>query len=141
MQVVAAQQQPQDNHHAYQDPRVVQAVFHLEAAAQLGHAYAQFNLGMVHTYGYATGRINGTQAAEWFIASGLPEGYFVAAQQAKAVGNQQRYEELGQRAVALGFTAPWRKQARQITGSGGAAGVNLNLEWPNAKDGRKPPNV
>ncbi|CAB9513705.1 expressed unknown protein [Seminavis robusta] len=134
------QQQHQDNMY-YQDALVVQAVAHLESAAQLGHVYAQFNLGMVHTYGYVTGHINGTLAASWFITSGLPEGYYVAAQQAKAVGDRERYAQLGQRAHALGFMAPWRKQARQHTGSGGAAGVDLNLPWPTAMDGRQPPKL
>ena len=124
-----------------QDPRMISAVRHLEAAALLHHAYSQFNLGMVHTYGYATNAINGTLAAQWFEQSGLPEGYYVAAQQAKAVGNVERYQWLAQRAQVLGFTAPWRAQAREFTGSGGAGGVNLNLPWPVAADGRRPPKL
>jgi phosphatidylinositol glycan class W len=120
------------------DPRVVQAVQHLEAAAMLHHSYAQYNLGMAHTYGYGTNVIDGNVAAEWFIQCGLPEGYFVAAQQAMAVGDQERYRMLGERAQALGFFAPWRTQAREATGSGGAAGVSLNLPWPIAGDGREP---
>ena len=130
-----------DTTQIYQDPRVVEAVQHLEAAAWLGHAYAQFNLGMVHTYGYATGVVNGTLAGDWFEASGLPEGYYLAAQQAKAVGNRARYQWCGQRAQALGFAAPWRTRAREATGSGGAAGVSLNLPWPPARDGRQPPQL
>ena len=130
-----------DTTQVYQDPRVVEAVQHLEAAAWLGHAYAQFNLGMVHTYGYATGVVNGTLAGDWFEASGLPEGYYLAAQQAKAVGNRARYQWCGQRAQALGFAAPWRTRAREATGSGGAAGVSLNLPWPPARDGRQPPQL
>lgn len=125
----------------YQDSRVVQAVDHMESAALLGHAFSKFNLGMAHTYGYATGVVNGTLAGEWFEASGLPEGYYLAAQQAKAIQNQERYQRCSQRAQKLGFTASWRKQARQATGSGGAAGVSLNLPWPPAMDGRKPPEM
>ena len=135
------QQQPQHNTNAYSDPRVSVAVQHLEAAAKMDHAFSMFNLGMVHTYGYSTGVINGTLAGQWFEASGLPEGYYLAAQQAKAMGNMERYEDCGKRAHILGFMAPWRKQAREATGSGGAAGVNLNLPWPLAMDGRRPPQL
>ena len=132
---------PLDTSKIYKDARVVQAVEHLESAALLDHTFSKFNLGMVHTYGYATGVVNGTLAGEWFEASGLPEGYYLAAQQAKAIQNQERYQRCSQRAQKLGFTASWRKQARQATGSGGAAGVSLNLPWPPAMDGRKPPEL
>jgi len=125
----------------YRDPRVIEAIQHLEAAAVLDHAYSQFNLGMVHTYGYGTGFVNGTLAGQWFEASGLPEGYYLCSQQAQAVHNRKRYEYCVQRAHALGFTAPWRKQARDATGSGGAGGVSLNLPWPPAQDGRMPPEL
>ena len=139
------QQQQQESSLAhndfYKDERVRQAVYHLEQAALLGHAFSQYNLGMVHTFGYATGHINGTFAAEWFVASGLPEGNYLCAKQAQAIGNTPRYDWCAQRAVALGFTAPWRPQARQITGSGGAGGVSLNLHWPTAMDGRIPPEL
>ena len=114
-------------------------VYHLEAAAKLGHAYAMFNLGMVHTYGYGISQINTTLAVEWFIASSLPEGYYVSYFQAASVGDQKRMNLYQQRAQALGMNQPWRKQARQYTGSGGAAGVDLNLPWPPSVDGRQPP--
>lgn len=121
-------------------------VYHLEAAARLGHAFAMYNLGMVHTYGYGLMMmtmddhpINTTLAAEWFVASGLPEGYYVAYFQAASVGDEVRMEVYQRRARALGMERPWRKQARQHTGSGGAGGVDLNLPWPPSADGRQPP--
>ncbi|KAL3919502.1 MAG: hypothetical protein SGILL_003722 [Bacillariaceae sp.] len=119
------------------DRRVVQAVQHLEEAAKMHHAYAQYNLGMAHTYGFGTGRKFFAVAAEWFIQSGLPEGYYIAAQQALAVSDQERHNQLIEQAKVLGFFAPWRTLARESTGSGGAGGVNLNLPWPVAADGRE----
>ena len=98
-----------------------------------------FNLGMVHTFGYGVDQIDAELAAEWFVASGLPEGYFVAYFQAASVGDAERmalYQTRGQR---LGMDQPWRKVARQHTGSGGAAGVDINLPWPPSNDGRQPP--
>ena len=43
------------------------------------------------------------------------------------------------RAKALGFGAPWRRLARQATGSGGAGGVDLNFPWPRNEGGQLPP--
>ena len=135
-------------------PRVLR---HLEAAAELGHAYSMFNLGIAHTYGYfyyqgeeedtvdvlsrnPNNWINTTLAAEWFIASGLPEGLYAAAWQAQTVlGDSRRYNQLLAHAVALGYGRPWRTEARRRTGSGGAGGVDINLPWPPAFDGRVPP--
>lgn len=130
---------PQQQQQAWNDPRIIQAIEHLESAAYLGHAFAKFNLGMVHTYGYGNGIIDATLAGQWFEACGLPEGYYVAAQEAQAVGNTNRYQEMIQHAQIMGFFAQWRQLARQSTGSGGATGVDLNLPWPPAKDGRQPP--
>ena len=115
------------------------AVWHLEEAARLGHAFAQFNLGMAHTFGYGVSAINTTLAAEWFVASGLPEGYYVAYFQAASIGDQARMKLYQERAQVLGMDHPWRQKARQHTGSGGAAGVDLNLPWPASPDGRQPP--
>lgn len=114
-------------------------VGHLEAAAQFGHVFAMFNLGMVHTFGYGVANIDTDLAVEWFVASGLPEGYYVAYFQAAAVGDQARMQNYQERAQQLGMDQPWRKQARQQTGSGGAGGVDLNLPWPPSADGRLPP--
>lgn len=116
-----------------------QVVSHLERASQLGHAFAMFNLGIVHTYGYGVDRIDADLAAEWFVASGLPEGYYVAYFQAAAVGDQERMTLYQNRAKLLGMDHTWRKHARRQTGSGGAAGVDINLPWPLSADGRKPP--
>ena len=118
---------------------LISVVNHLEAAAKLGHPFSMFNLGMVHTFGYGVSEINTTLAAEWFVTSGLPEGYYVAYFQAASVGDQARMDLYQQRAQVLGMNQPWRKQARQHTGSGGAAGVDLNLPWPPSADGRQPP--
>jgi TPR repeat protein len=111
----------------------------LEEAAMRGHAYAMFNLGMVHCYGYGLARIDTELAGLWFAQSGLPEGYYAAALQAAMSGNSTRQRKYNAQARALGFYQPWRQEARQHTGSGGAGGVDLNLPWPVAPDGRKPP--
>ncbi|KAL7532290.1 hypothetical protein ACHAWF_004078, partial [Thalassiosira exigua] len=128
---------------AWKDPRVTLAVEHLETAAYLGHSFAKFNLGIVHTFGYdSSGRSNGVDydlAGQWFEESGLPEGYAVASHQSQATGDAAREHEMMDRARTMGFGAPWRVEARQRTGSGGAGGVDLNLPWPPALDGRLPP--
>ena len=117
--------------------RVVQL---LEEAAIRGHTYAMFNLGIVHCYGYGVPHIDTNLAALWFIQSGLPEGYYVAAVQAASMGNVVRQQQLDDMARKLGFYEPWRKGARERTGSGGASGVNLNMKWPVSVDGRRPPS-
>lgn len=124
---------------AWRDSRVAEAIDHLEKAAYAGHAFAKFNLGLVHTFGYTNGVIDADLAGEWFEESGLPEGYNVAANQAAASGNSARRDEMMQHAQVMGAFAPWRAQARQSTGSGGAGGVDLNMPWPPAFDGRRPP--
>lgn len=124
---------------AWADERVGKAVEHLEKAAYFGHAYAKFNLGVVHTFGYDQGKVDFKLAGQWFEASGLPEGYFIAAQQAMAVGNKERENKMMEIARATGYFEPWRKQARQSTGSGGAGGVDLNLPWPPSFEQRLPP--
>ncbi|KAL3774141.1 hypothetical protein HJC23_002696 [Cyclotella cryptica] len=78
-------------------------------------------------------------AGQWFEACGLPEGYFVAAHQARSVGDEERERDMMERARAMGYFEPWRKMARQKVGSGGSSGVDLNLPWPPAWDGRLPP--
>lgn len=122
-----------------QQEKLKEVIQHLEAAAKLGHEFSMFNLGIAHVFGYGLSRINVDLAASWFIESGLPEGYFVAAQQAASVGDEKRYKDHMEKAKTLGYFAFWRKEARMRTGSGGAAGVDLNLPWPEAIDGRKPP--
>jgi hypothetical protein len=122
------------------DAILFRAVQLLEEAAIRGHTYAMFNLGIVHCYGYGVHRIDTDLAALWFIQSGLPEGYYVAAYQAASMGNLVRQRELDDMARALGYYQPWRKVARERTGSGGASGVNLNMNWPVSVDGRRPPS-
>ena len=124
---------------AHKDYRVNRAIAHLEKAAYAGHAFSMFNLGIAHTFGYVNGTINADLAGEWFEQSGLPEGYAVAASQAGVSGNKKREKEMLKRAQDMGAFAPWRTQARKNTGSGGASGVDLNLPWPPAFDGRRPP--
>ena len=117
------------------------AVRHLEEAAIAGHVFSMFNLGIVHTFGYGTpsDKIDTDLAAEWFVACGLPEGYEVASHQAASVGDAQRQRQYEEQAKVLGFHHPWRKAARQHTGSGGAGGVDLNLQWPTSPRGVRPP--
>ena len=124
---------------AHKDNRVDRAIAHLEEAAYAGHAFSMFNLGIAHTFGYTNGTINADLAGQWFEESGLPEGYAVAASQAAVAGNRKREKEMLKRAQDMGAFAPWRTLARQKTGSGGASGVDLNLPWPPAFDGRRPP--
>ena len=116
------------------------AVEHLESAAKQHHAFAAFNLGMAHVFGYGI-PVNLEVGVEWFQASGLPEGYFLAAQYAATIGDEARYEQWIDRARVLGMDRPWRQEARHRTGSGGAAGVDLNLMWPpsEARDRMQPP--
>ena len=121
--------------------KVTRAVLHLEKAAMAGHVFSMFNLGIVHTFGYGTpnGKIDTDLAADWFVASGLPEGYEVASHQAASVGDAQKQRLYEEQAKILGFRHPWRKAARQHTGSGGAGGVDLNLQWPTSSRGVRPP--
>jgi TPR repeat protein len=128
---------------------VYQAVRLLEEAAMAGHVYSMFNLGIAHAFGYIAQNSNDDNhdttidthlAAEWFVASGLPEGYYVASQQAASVGNVERQELLEKRAKILGYGQVWRRAARERTGSGGAGGVDLNLKWPTSVlRGTRPP--
>ncbi len=122
-----------------QQEKLKEVIQHLEAAAKLGHEFSMFNLGIAHVFGYGLKKINVDLGILWFMESRLPEGYFVAAQQAASVGDEKRYTDHMEKAKTLGYFAFWRKEARMRTGSGGAAGVDLNLPWPEAIDGRKPP--
>ena len=119
------------------------AIGHLEEAARGAHPFAMFNLGIAHLYGYGVKKQDPDLAGEWFEASGLPEGLFARAMHARSKIRPQdddseamTYE---QRAKALGFGAPWRRSARIATGSGGAGGVDLNIQWPRNKNGESPP--
>ena len=113
----------------------------LEEAAKGGHVFAMFNLGICSTYGYgrADGKRDFELAAEWFEASGLPEGLFAKSLYASAMGRNEEAEDYKQKAKTLGFGAPWRKPARERTGSGGSSGAKLNLPWPTLPSGETPP--
>lgn len=116
------------------------AVKHLERAAKGGHAFAAFNLGLAHLYGYGMprGRKNPDVAGEWFEHSGLPEGMWAKAIHSRSIGREKEAIAFEKRAKVMGFGAPWRREARSKTGSGGAAGVELNLNWPRLSSGEKP---
>jgi len=114
------------------------AVAHLEASAMGAHPFAMFNLGIVHLFGYTVPQ-NTTLAAEWFEASGLPEGLAARALYYNAMGDVEQGAEFQRRATSLGFGAPWRILARQSTGYGGAAGIDLNLAWPPNERDQVPP--
>ena len=57
----------------------------------------------------------------------------------RSQGNEEEALRFEKHAKKIGFGSPWRRIARKKTGSGGAAGVELNLEWPSLKNGEKPP--
>jgi len=120
---------------------VIKAIRHLENAARGGHAFAMFNLGICHTYGYGTkdGVRDAELAAQWFEASGLPEGLFAKSLYLDAIGRKKESETYRRKAAVLGFGSPWRKDAREQTGNGGSAGPKLNLKWPHLPGGMVPP--
>ena len=111
------------------------------SAAQGGHPFAAFNLGIAHLYGYGMprGRRNAGIAGEWFEHSGLPEGLWAKAMHSRSEGRENEALWYEKRAKKIGFGAPWRRAARAKTGSGGASGVELNLSWPKQPSGDKPP--
>jgi TPR repeat protein len=111
----------------------------LEEGAIRGHAYSMFNLGIVHCYGYGVSQIDTELAALWFVQCGLPEGYYAASYYAALIGNTKQQEQYDRHARVLGYYEPWRKLARQRTGSGGASGVDINTPWPKSRYGRTPP--
>ena len=92
---------------AWRDRRVQEAIVHLERAAFVGHAFSQFNLGLVHTFGYhgdgGGNAIDVGLAGMWFERSGLPEGFFVAAGQAGAVGQTDRQRRMMDMARSMGY--------------------------------------
>jgi TPR repeat protein len=132
-------QQPSITSTKRQETILSRVVHLLEEAAIRGHTYAMFNLGIVHCFGYGIPSIDTDLAALWFIQSGLPEGYYAAAYQAASMGNLIRQQQLDDMARKLGYYEPWRKIARERTGSGGASGIDLNMKWPVSADGRQPP--
>ncbi len=104
------------------DQPIEQAVQHLYTAARLGHRFAMFNVGIAETYGFAP-----KTKHNWFIKSGLPEGFAMAALHANTTAEQHQYK---QRAVEIGYGRRDRLYGRVRVGSGGASGTDINLRWP-----------
>jgi len=125
---------------AFASPLVMEVIVHLEEAARGGHVFAMFNLGICHLYGYCRtdGQRDPDLAAEWFEASGLPEGLFAKSLYASSMGKKQEAEMWRERASLLGFGSSWRKQARERTGSGGSSGAKLNIQWFPLPTGESP---
>jgi TPR repeat protein/preprotein translocase subunit SecG len=129
-------------------PKLINAIGHLEEAAKCGHMFAQFNLGIVHLYGYGrsyrsgdgngNGNTDPNMAGMWFEASGLPEGYIVKSMHSNSIGNKKEAESFQQKAYTLGYGSPWRQMARERAGSGGSSGAKLNLQWPPIPSGQIP---
>merc|ERR1712228_709339 len=114
------------------------AVQCLLTAARGGHAFSMFNLGIAHVYGYGVPGLDPYLAAQWFLASDLPEGLAAAAMYRRSVGDEAEAQILQERAERIGYGAPWRKISRERTGSGGAPGADINLPWPLLPSGLKP---
>ncbi|OEU17951.1 hypothetical protein FRACYDRAFT_238382 [Fragilariopsis cylindrus CCMP1102] len=129
-------------------PKLINAIGHLEEAAKCGHMFAQFNLGIVHLYGYGrsyrsgdgngNGNTDPNMAGMWFEASGLPEGYIVKSMHSNSIGKKEEAESFQQKAYTLGYGSPWRQMARERAGSGGSSGAKLNLQWPPIPSGQIP---
>ena len=113
----------------------------LEDAARGGHPYAMFNLGVAHLFGYGVpGMLRDPDlAAEWFAACGLPEGMMAQSMHARSKGFSKKADALEARAKRLGWGTSWRVMARMRSGHGGSTGINLNLDWPFAENGQRPP--
>jgi TPR repeat protein len=128
-------------------PKLINAIGHLEEAAKCGHMFAQFNLGIIHLYGYGrpykhneggNGNTDPNMAGMWFEASGLPEGYIVKSMHSNSIGNKEEAESFQQKAYILGYGSPWRQMAREKAGSGGSSAAKLNLHWPPIPSGQVP---
>jgi TPR repeat protein len=98
-----------------------EALLHLEAAARGGHAFAMFNLGIAHLYGLGTvkGRRDPDLAAEWFEASGLPEGFHARAMHARNAAAAKK--DNADQKVDLAPDVAAAAVAGDATGGGGAA--------------------
>lgn len=117
--------------------RIKRVIYLLEESAKGGNVYAMFNLGIFHMYGYS-GNYDYLLAVEWFIESSLPEGYEAASHIFKLKGDNPNYEKYKTLANKMGYNTIWRVETRNITGLGGAGGVDLNLPWPTLPNGIKP---
>lgn len=91
-------------------------------------AFAMYNLGVALLYGFGDER-QPDLAANWFAASGLPEGMAAVAMHRDAKGLKEEAEAWRQRATRLGFGTFWREKARMFTGAGGVPNVDLHSNW------------
>lgn len=128
-----------DGHIRAKEDKVAEAVGHFEAAAYLGHAYAAYNLGVAHLFGFGVKTRDKDLASLWFEVCGLPEGFMGVAMHRAGKGDKKGRKNWERRAKTMGFGTPWRKRARLATGSGGAGGVDLHSNWPIKRGGPKPP--
>ena len=116
--------------HTEAGSRVATAVTELEKAALQHHPFAAFNLGVAHLHGHGDLDADANLAAEWFMASGLPEGYLAVAIKHEIAGRSKEAHEWREHARRLGAEEAWRHQSLQRTGTGGASGVSLHSSWP-----------
>jgi len=140
MNIMNSSNKQQASKEALASPMIAEVVTHLEEAVKSGHPFAMFNLGICHLYGYCQkdGRRDPDLAAEWFEASGLPEGFFAKSLHAGSVGRKEEAEMWLQRAKLLGYGSQWRQPARERTGSGGSSGAKLNMKWFKLPTGELP---
>ena len=126
---------------AWRDGRVQEAIVHLERAAFLGHAFSQFNLGLVHTFGYhaAAGgnAIDVGLAGMWFERSGLPEGYMAASGQAGAAGQKDRERRMADMARSMGY---FEVRARILHGAQGRKSHSTFDSMAALEEGGKDPD-
>ena len=120
---------------------IAEAVAHFEAAALAHHVFAMYNLGVAHLYGFGVPRRDPELAYEWFLKcgkAGLPEGLYAASLHHKGAGRLAEAQELHDQATRLGFGQPWRKAARDHTGSGGVGNMDLHSMWPHSGKPKPP---
>jgi hypothetical protein len=123
---------------------VEEALEHFEAAAALGHSFAQFNLGVAHLFGIGVRR-SAEAASAYFEACGLPEGWQYLSRIWDGFGGSGRSDAAqakhwAARARSRGFGQPWRKRSREQSGTGTLRGVSLHSSWArHAKPGQPLP--
>jgi hypothetical protein len=110
-----------------------EAVACFEAAATMGDYQAMYNLGVAHLYGQGVARADPQLAAEWFEASGLPEGLHAVSLYHQSNGRVANARYYADHAAALGFGRPWRDIARQ------RSNVKLHSAWRPRGGGPAPP--
>ena len=88
----------------------------------------RYNLGVARLFGYGVAA-DAAAAADWFGACGLPEGMHAVSLHHEASGRPEEARRWRDRARRLGFGTAWRRRAREATGSGGVAAVDLHSDW------------